>query len=137
MPKPGMTGICLKTEVAQLLRAKAKEANLSLNDYLTTKLLGPSGTALTPVVKQFISLLQALNLQISLNQAAFIEKEGIGNPVSDLARGAGFEPARPLLTTGLAGLPPTRLGQPRPVFNQPRRVLQGFSPCFRLLFLTP
>ena len=30
-----------------------------------------------------------------------------------LARGVGFEPTRPLLTTGLAGLPPTRLGQPR------------------------
>jgi|SRR3972149_2049511 len=41
-----------------------------------------------------------------------------------LARGAGFEPARPVRTTGLAGLdsapqrlsavlPPTRLGQPR------------------------
>jgi hypothetical protein len=35
MPKPGMTGICLKTEVAQLLRAKAKEANMGINDYLT------------------------------------------------------------------------------------------------------
>jgi len=35
----------------------------------------------------------------------------------DMARGAGFEPARPVRTTGLAGLgsvlPPTRLGQPR------------------------
>ena len=34
-----------------------------------------------------------------------------------VARGAGFEPARPVRTTGLAGLgsilPPTRLGQPR------------------------
>ena len=30
-----------------------------------------------------------------------------------MARGAGFEPARPVRTTGLAGLPPTRLGQPR------------------------
>jgi len=28
MPKPGMTGICLKTEVAELLRAKAKEAKM-------------------------------------------------------------------------------------------------------------
>ncbi|MGF3521715.1 MAG: hypothetical protein ACQXXJ_01295 [Candidatus Bathyarchaeia archaeon] len=28
MPKPGMTGICLKTEVAGLLRTKAKEANM-------------------------------------------------------------------------------------------------------------
>ena len=39
MPKPGMTGICLKTEVAELLRAKAQEANMGLNDYLTTILL--------------------------------------------------------------------------------------------------
>ena len=40
----------------------------------------------------------------------------------EVARGAGFEPARPIRTTGLAGLgsfrsvddlPPTRLGQPR------------------------
>jgi hypothetical protein len=30
-----------------------------------------------------------------------------------LARGVGFEPTRPLLTTDLAGLPPTKLGQPR------------------------
>ena len=35
-----------------------------------------------------------------------------------LARGVGFEPTRPLLTTGLAGLPPTRLGQPRPFFSK-------------------
>ena len=42
----------------------------------------------------------------------------------EVARGAGFEPARPIRTTGLAGLgffrsvddlPPTRLGQPRTV----------------------
>ncbi|MGB9841637.1 MAG: hypothetical protein ACPLKZ_02805, partial [Candidatus Bathyarchaeales archaeon] len=39
MPKPGMTGICLKTEVAELLRAKAKEANMGINDYLATVLL--------------------------------------------------------------------------------------------------
>ena len=39
MPKPGMTGLCLKTEVAELLRAKAKEANMGINDYLTTVLM--------------------------------------------------------------------------------------------------
>jgi len=39
MPKPGMTGICLKTDVAQLLRAKAKEANMGINDYLTFLLM--------------------------------------------------------------------------------------------------
>ena len=32
---------------------------------------------------------------------------------SELARGVGFEPTRPLPATDLAGLPPTRLGQPR------------------------
>jgi hypothetical protein len=47
MPKPGMTGICLKTEVAELLRAKAKAAEMGINDYLTailmeTPLNGPS-----------------------------------------------------------------------------------------------
>ena len=42
MPKPGMTGICLKDEVADLLRAKAKAANLGLNDYLTSLLMAPS-----------------------------------------------------------------------------------------------
>ncbi len=30
-----------------------------------------------------------------------------------LARDVGFEPTRPFLTTDLAGLPPTRLGQSR------------------------
>jgi len=39
MPKPGMTGICLKTEVAQLLRAKAKEAKMGINDFLTALLM--------------------------------------------------------------------------------------------------
>ncbi len=47
------------------------------------------------------------------------QRENSGGRV---ARGAGFEPARPERTTGLAGLdssqrvndlPPTRLGQPR------------------------
>ena len=42
MPKPGMTGICLKTEVAELLRTKAKEADMGINDFLTALLLGPS-----------------------------------------------------------------------------------------------
>ena len=44
-----------------------------------------------------------------------------------LARGVGFEPTRPFPATDLAGLPPTRLGQPRPVLAQPRL---GFSEVF-------
>ncbi|MCS7113971.1 MAG: hypothetical protein RMJ15_09750 [Nitrososphaerota archaeon] len=39
MPKPGMTGICLKNEVAELLRAKAKEANMGINEYLMAVLM--------------------------------------------------------------------------------------------------
>jgi len=35
MTKLGMTGVGLKTEVANLLRAKAQTANTDLNDYLT------------------------------------------------------------------------------------------------------
>jgi hypothetical protein len=96
------------------------------------------------VVKHLISLLQALNLQISLNQAAFIEKGGFGTVGSEMARGAGFEPARPKRTTGLAGLPPTRLGQPRKVTLNPvlfflvlfilmARVIFVFS-CFYVRF---
>ncbi len=38
MPKPGMAGICLKKEVAELLRAKAKEAKMGINDFLMTVL---------------------------------------------------------------------------------------------------
>jgi len=34
MPKEGYTGITIKTEVAQLLRQKAKEHGLNLNQYL-------------------------------------------------------------------------------------------------------
>ena len=42
MPKPGMTSICLKQEVADLLRKRAHAANQGLNDYLTSLLIGPS-----------------------------------------------------------------------------------------------
>ena len=34
MPKNGYTGITLKTEIAQLLRRKAKESGLNINQYL-------------------------------------------------------------------------------------------------------
>jgi len=83
LPKPGMTGVCLKQEVANLLRTKAKSANMGLNEYLTTILLGPSLSCPQPyqgssedrpktvpnaLIEQAINLLQALKQQISLNQ---------------------------------------------------------------------
>ena len=93
-----MTGICLKDEVAQLLRAKAKATSLGLNDYLTSILmasaLGPSqqcnedrpGTVPEPTTQQLVSLIQALIQQNSQNQSqnqkqpilgeAFCEQKG-------------------------------------------------------------
>ena len=90
-----MTGICLKTEVASLLRDKAENANMGLNDYLTSLLLGPSQSGDQPyqgpsqpslgtvpnlettqnptqnpnLLQALINLLQALNQQQNPNQA--------------------------------------------------------------------
>ena len=44
MPKPGMVGVSLKREVAQLLRAKAKEANMGINDFLIALLMEKSSS---------------------------------------------------------------------------------------------
>ena len=99
--------ICLKTEVAELLRGKTREADAGLNDYLTAILIGPSqpcfedspGTAPTQLSQQQISPLQVLNQQTSLNQTAFTKRNMLTSinesEQPNLARGAGFEPARP------------------------------------------
>ena len=89
MPKPGMTGLCLKTEVANLLRSKAQTADMGINDYLTSLILRDSGPSQhhnedrlgtvpnhqgLETTQLLISLLQALNQQVSQNQTAFNEK---------------------------------------------------------------
>jgi hypothetical protein len=51
-----------------------------------------------------------------------------------LARGVGFEPTRPLRTTGLAGLPPTRLGQPR--LDYLKRLLNKVACFYFFVFLS-
>ena len=56
-------------------------------------------------------------ISVNLQDNAKISSERKASSRGLLARGVGFEPTRPLLTTDLAGLPPTRLGQPRPVFD--------------------
>jgi hypothetical protein len=61
--------------------------------------------SITDEQKTEISTNHQDNAKISSNLNSFNQEV--------LARGVGFEPTRPLLTTGLAGLPPTRLGQPR------------------------
>ena len=109
MPKQGMTGLCLKTEVADLLRSKAENANMGLNDYLTALLLGPSQSGEQPYtgpswdrpksgdhtlidnLQTLITLLQALN-QNNPKQAPF--NKGSAETVGfRLVPGAGFEPA--------------------------------------------
>ncbi|MEM1581956.1 MAG: hypothetical protein QXK89_05540 [Candidatus Bathyarchaeia archaeon] len=42
MPKPGMAGLTIKKEVYVLLKAKAQEAGIGINQYLENLLLGRS-----------------------------------------------------------------------------------------------
>ena len=42
MPKFGMVGVTLKSEVAGLLRSRAKQAGMGLNEFLLAILTGPS-----------------------------------------------------------------------------------------------
>ena len=104
MPKKGYTGICLKTEVAQLLRAKAKAANLGLNDYLTTVLIGPSQDS--PRAVPQISLNQTLNQKTNPN----------------LMGRAGFEPA----TFCTSSRCPNRARLPAQLFSLKKLVLLSF-----------
>jgi hypothetical protein len=119
MPKPGMTGICLKDEVAQLLRAKAKAASLGLNDYLTSMLmasaLGPSqqciqdrpGTVPPIPAVMNATQIQAQNRNTPANnpQPTFSLSTGsLFAKRESVAGGVGFGPT----TTGLGGLRPVR-----------------------------
>ena len=102
MPKPGMTGLCLKTEVANLLRGKAQNANMGLNDYLTNLLLGqpqqhcedrpgtvPNHQDLETTQNQ--TLLQILlNLTQMLNQNS--PKQAPSPKISNMVGLPGFEP---------------------------------------------
>jgi len=101
MPKQGYTGLCLKREVAGLIRAKAREANMGINDFLTALLLGPSQihcwdrprTVPNPLTQQQTSLLQTLNQQNSQEQIAFIKREGMETVGCHREVGLpGFEP---------------------------------------------
>jgi len=90
MPKPGMVGMTLKREVAELLRAKAKAANMGLNEFLETMLIGPSPTLpqtylgpswdrpsinTTQLNQQQISNPQALNQQSKLKPTPILKTE--------------------------------------------------------------
>ena len=71
----------------------------------------------------------ALKDAIERMESPRTETNGGTRSDSNLARGVGFEPTRPLLTTDLAGLPPTKLGQPRPVFDRLRHLFWGWRCC--------
>ncbi|MCX8171042.1 MAG: hypothetical protein N3E47_03580 [Candidatus Bathyarchaeota archaeon] len=46
MPKPGMVGLTLKREVYVLLKARAREAGMGVNQYLETLLISQTGRSL-------------------------------------------------------------------------------------------
>jgi hypothetical protein len=123
MPKPGMTGLCLKQEVADLVRKRAQDAGQGLNDYVSSLLLGPSlttqgpsqqciedrpGTVPEPVTKQLLNLIQTLiqqsNQDRAQNQKQPIFGEAFCEQKGSKAGGVGFGPT----TTGLGGLRPIR-----------------------------
>ena len=101
MPKQGYTGLCLKREVAELLRAKAREAKMGINDFLTALLLGPSQihggdrprTVPIPLTQQQISIQQAPNKQNSQKQTASAKREGMETVgCHQMVGRTGFEP---------------------------------------------
>ena len=118
MPKPGMTGLCLKQEVADLLRTKAQSANMGLNDYLASMLIAPSltrstaqptstgpsqqyiedrhGTISEPLTKQLLNLIQTLIQQNSQNQTQNQRQPIFGEAFCEqkgsVVRPPGFEP---------------------------------------------
>ena len=109
MPKKGYTGISLKIEVAELLRAKARQACMGINDYLTALLLGPSwdSPGTVPTSNNFTQPTSINPLQISPKQTAFQEinlKMGVseGAKPHAMVGPRGFEP----LTSGSAGQRP-------------------------------
>jgi hypothetical protein len=119
MPKPGMTGICLKDEVAELLRAKARAANQGLNDYLISLLmasaLGPSQQTIEdrpgtvpriPAVTNATQIqAQSSNTPTNNPQPTFSLSTGsLFAKRESVAGGVGFGPT----TTGLGGLRPIR-----------------------------
>ena len=110
MPKPGMKGITLRDEVADLLHKKAADAGQGLNDYLLSIMMGPSlqpsmglsqdNPQTVQLLQQTVSLLQTLNQKIpstlpqNTKQAPFLgtasfAKEGV---VRSPGFGPGFLP---------------------------------------------
>ena len=141
MPKPGMTGLCLKQEVADLLRNKAKTADMGLNEYLTSMLIGPSitrtsvqqssggpsqqciedrpGTVPEPLTQQLLNLIQTLIQQNSQNQTQNTKPTFFGEAFCEqkgsVVRPPGFGPGSTAWKADV--LDQTRLRPPRLVLG--------------------
>ena len=73
MPKKGMTAITFRTEIAELLRTKAKQANMGINTYLEATLIGPSQACFEDrprTVPHMENPRELISSEISLKQAA-------------------------------------------------------------------
>jgi len=92
LPKPGMTGLCLKQEVADLLRAKAKSANMGLNEYLTSMLIGPALSQTQACSGQ--SQDRPVNIQGTIPTNMTQQGSLVGH-LLDVQRVVGSSPARP------------------------------------------
>ena len=94
MPKPGYACITLKEEVVRLLKQRAGEEGLGLNEFIS-KLLEKDCPRTVPSI---------------------VESRDLNNPSAGLflesTPGVGFEPTRGVSPTGSPGLHPTRLGDP-------------------------
>ena len=94
MPKPGYACITLKADVVKLLKQRAEEEGLGL-DELLLKLLEKDYPGIVP------SIVECRN-QNNSSTSLFLES----------TPGVGFEPTRGVSPTGSPGLHPTRLGDP-------------------------
>ena len=111
MPKKGMTAITFRTEIAELLRTKAKQAGMGLNEFLETTLIGPSQplqpttsgpsqdrprTVLQDIEQRITTVPQALNQQSNPNQAptefSLNERSLFPKRESSVVRAPRFEP---------------------------------------------
>lgn len=108
MPKPGMVGLTLKKEVYELLKAKAREAEMGINQYLENLLIGRIGQSWDRPGT------------VPNQQNKTLTTEPILSPISNLAPGKGFEPLRPARGHWISSPAPYPLGHPGICFVSPK-----------------
>ena len=108
MPKPGYTGLTLKQEIAQLLRQKAQQAGIGINQLLIQLLQDGPRTVPTHKNPPHPSLKHPLNHQYNRNHPQQAKREATETAGVRVAGPLGFEPR----TSGSAGQ--------RPIQTRPR-----------------